>query len=92
MDLKLQPAAEHPHGSTDAEFHSLFTTDIDHFNFHLYAADPPPGHRQGHDNLRPAKEKGNINTLLGVMLNETSRHLVIDVIDRVPCLRHTPPT
>jgi xylulose-5-phosphate/fructose-6-phosphate phosphoketolase len=97
VDLfKLQPAAEHPHGSTDAEFDSLFTTDKPViFNFHGY---PWLIHRlayrfQGHDNLhvRGYKEKGNINTPLELaMLNETSRfHLVIDVIDRVPRLRHT---
>jgi xylulose-5-phosphate/fructose-6-phosphate phosphoketolase len=97
VDLfKLQPAAEHPHGSTDAEFDSLFTTDKPIiFNFHGY---PWLIHRlayrfQGHDNLhvRGYKEKGNINTPLELaMLNETSRfHLVIDVIDRVPRLRHT---
>ena len=95
VDLfKLQPAAEHPHGSTDAEFDSLFTTDKPIiFNFHGY---PWLIHRlayrfQGHDNLhvRGYKEKGNINTPLELaMLNETSRfHLVIDVIDRVPRLR-----
>jgi xylulose-5-phosphate/fructose-6-phosphate phosphoketolase len=40
--------------------------------------------------VRGYKEKGNINTPLELaMLNETSRfHLVIDVIDRVPKLRH----
>jgi len=28
VDLyKMQPASEHPHGSTDREFDSLFTTD-----------------------------------------------------------------
>jgi len=97
VDLfKLQPAAEHPHGSTDTEFASLFTTDKPIiFNFHGY---PWLIHRlayrfQGHDNLhvRGYKEKGNINTPLELaMLNETSRfHLVIDVIDRVPRLRHT---
>ena len=38
VDLfKLQPASEHPHGSTDREFDSLFTTDKPViFNFHGY--------------------------------------------------------
>ena len=38
VDLfKLQPASEHPHGSTDREFDSLFTTDKPIiFNFHGY--------------------------------------------------------
>jgi len=95
VDLfKMQPASEHPHGSTEREFDSLFTTDKPIiFNFHGY---PWLIHKlsyrfQGHDNLhvRGYKEKGNINTPLELaMLNETSRfHLVIDVIDRVPKLR-----
>jgi xylulose-5-phosphate/fructose-6-phosphate phosphoketolase len=97
VDLfKLQPSSEHPHGSTDQEFDSLFTTDKPIvFNFHGY---PSLIHKlsyrfKGHVNLhvRGYKEKGNINTPLELaMLNETSRfHLVIDVIDRVPALRIT---
>ena len=95
VDLfKLQPATEHPHGSTEREFDSLFTTDKPIiFNFHGY---PWLIHKlayrfKGHENLhvRGYKEKGNINTPLELaMLNETSRfNLVIDVIDRVPSLR-----
>jgi xylulose-5-phosphate/fructose-6-phosphate phosphoketolase len=95
VDLfKLQPATEHPHGSTDREFDSLFTADKPIiFNFHGY---PWLIHKlayrfTGHENMhvRGYKEKGNINTPLELaMLNETSRfHLVIDVIDRVPSLR-----
>jgi xylulose-5-phosphate/fructose-6-phosphate phosphoketolase len=97
VDLfKLQPIAEHPHGSTDREFDTLFTTDKPIiFNFHGY---PWLIHRlayrfKGHPNLhvRGYKERGNINTPLELaMLNETSRfHLVIDIIDRVPKLRAT---
>jgi xylulose-5-phosphate/fructose-6-phosphate phosphoketolase len=95
VDLfRLQPASEHPHGSTEREFDGLFTTDKPIiFNFHGY---PWLIHRlayrfKGHEQLhvRGYKEKGNINTPLELaMLNETSRfHLVIDVIDRVPRLR-----
>ena len=95
VDLfRLQPASEHPHGSTEREFVSLFTADKPIiFNFHGY---PWLIHRlayrfPGHENLHVHgyKEKGNINTPLELaMLNETSRfHLVIDVIDRVPALR-----
>jgi len=97
VDLfKLQPIAEHPHGSTDSEFDALFTTDKPIiFSFHGY---PWLIHRlsyrfKGHDNLhvRGYKEKGNINTPMELaMLNETSRfHLVIDIIDRVPKLSTT---
>ncbi len=94
VDLfRLQPASEHPHGSTEREFDSLFTTDKPIiFNFHGY---PWLIHKlsyrfTGHANLhvRGYKEKGNINTPLELaMLNETSRfNLVIDVINRVPKL------
>jgi xylulose-5-phosphate/fructose-6-phosphate phosphoketolase len=95
VDLfRLQPASEHPHGSTERDFDSLFTTDKPIiFNFHGY---PWLIHKlayrfKGHQNLhvRGYKEEGNINTPLELaILNETSRfHLVIDVIDRVPKLR-----
>ena len=95
VDLfKLQPDTEHPHGLSNREFDSLFSTDTPIiFNFHGY---PWLIHRlayrfKGHEHLhvRGYKEKGNINTPLELaMLNETSRfHLVIDVIDRVPKLR-----
>src|SRR3982750_4570029 len=95
VDLfKLAPASEHPHGLTESEFDSLFTTDKPIiFNFHGYPwlihklTYRFTGHEQLH--VRGYKEKGNINTTLELaILNETSRfHLVIDVIDRVPALR-----
>ena len=95
VDLfKLQPAAEHPHGCTEAEFDAIFTTDKPIiFNFHGY---PWLIHKlayrhSGHEHLHVHgyKEKGNINTPLELaILNETSRfHLVLDVIARVPGLR-----
>ncbi len=94
VDLyRLQPVAEHPHGSTDLEFDSLFTTDKPViFNFHGY---PWLIHKlayrfANHENLhvRGYKERGNINTPLELaILNQTDRFtLVIDVIDRVPAL------
>jgi xylulose-5-phosphate/fructose-6-phosphate phosphoketolase len=97
VDLyKMQPITEHPHGSTEREFDSLFTTDKPVIlNYHGY---PWLIHKlsyrfKNHENVhvRGYKEKGNINTPLELaMLNETSRfHLVIDVIDRVPRLRAT---
>jgi xylulose-5-phosphate/fructose-6-phosphate phosphoketolase len=95
VDLfKLQPASEHPHGCTEAEFDEVFTADKPIvFNFHGY---PWLIHKlayrhSGHEHLhvRGYKEKGNINTPLELaILNETSRfHLVLDVIARVPGLR-----
>jgi xylulose-5-phosphate/fructose-6-phosphate phosphoketolase len=95
VDLfKMQPVAEHPHGSTDREFDSLFTVDKPIiFNYHGY---PWLIHKlayrfRNHENLhvRGYKEKGNINTPLELaILNNTDRFdLVIDVIDRVPKLQ-----
>jgi xylulose-5-phosphate/fructose-6-phosphate phosphoketolase len=95
VDLfKMQPASEHPHGSTESEFDSLFTLDKPIiFNYHGY---PWLIHKlayrfRNHDNLhvRGYKEKGNINTPLELaILNNTDRFdLVIDVIDRVPKLQ-----
>jgi xylulose-5-phosphate/fructose-6-phosphate phosphoketolase len=94
VDLfKLQPASEHPHGSTEREFDSLFTRDKPViFNFHGY---PWLIHKlayrfKNHDNMhvRGYMEKGNINTPLELaILNQIDRFdLVIDVIDRVPGL------
>jgi len=94
VDLyRMQPASEHPHGSTDRDFDSLFTTDRPViFNFHGY---PWLIHKlayrfKNHENLhvRGYKERGNINTPLELaILNQTDRFtLVMDVIDRVPGL------
>lgn len=95
VDLfKLQPAGEHPHGLSDADFDSLFTKDKPIiFNFHGY---PWLIHRlayrrTNHKNLhvRGYKEKGNINTPLELAIsNEIDRFsLAIDVINRVPRLQ-----
>jgi xylulose-5-phosphate/fructose-6-phosphate phosphoketolase len=94
VDLfKMQPAGEHPHGSSEREFDSLFTRDKPViFNFHGY---PWLIHKlayrfANHNNIhvRGYKEKGNINTPLELaILNQIDRFdLVIDVIDRVPGL------
>ena len=95
VDLyKLMPEKEHPHGLSDRDFDSLFTTDKPIiFNFHGY---PQLIHRltyrrTNHDNLhvRGYKEKGNINTPLDLAIqNQIDRFsLAIDVIDRVPSLQ-----
>jgi xylulose-5-phosphate/fructose-6-phosphate phosphoketolase len=95
VDLyKLTPSSEHPHGLSDRDFDSLFTTDKPIiFNFHGY---PWLIHRltyrrTNHKNLhvRGYKEKGNINTPLDLAIqNQIDRFsLAIDVIDRVPKLR-----
>jgi len=92
VDLfKMQPASQHPHGSSEGDFDGLFTRDKPIiFNFHGY---PWLIHKlcyrfKGHENLHVHgyRERGNINTPFELaILNETSRfHLVIDIIDRVP--------
>ncbi len=92
--LKLTPATEHPHGLSDPDFDSLFTTDKPIiFNFHGY---PWLIHRltyrrTNHRNLhvRGYKEKGSINTPLDLAIrNQIDRFsLAIDVINHVPRLR-----
>jgi xylulose-5-phosphate/fructose-6-phosphate phosphoketolase len=95
VDLyRLTPPKEHPHGLSDRDFDSLFTTDRPIiFNFHGY---PWLIHRlsyrrTNHRNLhvRGYKEKGNINTPLELAINnEVDRFsLAIDAIDRVPRLQ-----
>jgi xylulose-5-phosphate/fructose-6-phosphate phosphoketolase len=89
----LTTPEEHPHGISDRDFDSLFTTDRPViFNFHGY---PWLIHRltyrrHNHANfhVRGYKEKGNINTPMELaMNNQIDRFsLVIDVIDRVPRL------
>jgi xylulose-5-phosphate/fructose-6-phosphate phosphoketolase len=95
VDLyKMTPPEEHPHGLSDRDFDTLFTTDKPIiFNFHGY---PWLIHRlayrrTNHSNLhvRGYKEKGNINTPLELAINnEVDRFsLAIDVINRVPRLQ-----
>jgi xylulose-5-phosphate/fructose-6-phosphate phosphoketolase len=91
--MRLQPTSEHPHGLSDVEFDSLFTTDRPVvFAYHGY---PWLVHRltyrrTNHMNLhvRGYKEEGTTTTPFDqVMLNDLDRfHLVIDVLDRVPGL------
>jgi xylulose-5-phosphate/fructose-6-phosphate phosphoketolase len=91
--MRLQPATEHPHGLSDPEFDSLFTTDKPVvFAYHGY---PWLIHRltyrrTNHRNLhvRGYKEEGTTTTPFDmVMLNDLDRfHLVLDVVDRVPGL------
>ncbi len=91
--MRLQPESEHPHGLSDREFDSLFTTNKPIvFAYHGY---PWLIHRLtyrrlNHANLhvRGYKEEGTTTTPFDmVMLNDLDRfHLVVDVIDRVPGL------
>jgi len=88
--MRLQPATEHPHGLSDAEFDALFTTDRPVvFAYHGY---PWLIHRltyrrtnHGNVHVRGYKEEGTTTTPFDmVMLNDLDRfHLVMDVVDRV---------
>src|SRR5207245_5071223 len=91
--MRLEPAAEHPHGMPDAEFDSLFTTQRPVvFAYHGYPwlihrlAYRRTNHANFH--VRGYKEEGTTTTPFDmVMLNDLDRfHLVMDVIDRVPGL------
>ena len=90
--MTLQPQSEHPHGLSDKEYDSLFTTDKPIvFNFHGY---PWLIHRLTYRrtnqrlHVRGYKEEGTTTTPFDMcVLNEIDRfHLAIDVIDRVPKL------
>jgi xylulose-5-phosphate/fructose-6-phosphate phosphoketolase len=91
--MRLQDDREHPHGLSDTEFDSLFTTDRPViFNYHGY---PWLIHRltyrrTNHDNLhvRGFKEEGTTTTPFDMaVMNQIDRfNLAIDAIDRVPRL------
>jgi len=93
--MTLQSASEHPHGLSDREFDSIFTTDKPIiFAYHGY---PTLIHRltyrrHNHANLhvRGFKEEGTTTTPFDMtVLNDLDRyHLASDVIDRVPRLRN----
>ena len=95
VDLfKLQADREHPHGLSDRDFDSLFTTDKPVvFNFHGYPwlVHRLTYNRTNHKNIhvRGYKERGNINTPMELAIeNEIDRFtLAIDVINRVPKLQ-----
>ncbi|HWN63032.1 MAG TPA: phosphoketolase family protein, partial [Streptosporangiaceae bacterium] len=92
--MRLQPASEHPHGLSDAEFNDIFTRDkpvIFAYHGYPWLIHRLTYRRQNHENIhvRGYKEEGTTTTPFDmVMLNGLDRfHLVKDVIDRVPGLR-----
>jgi xylulose-5-phosphate/fructose-6-phosphate phosphoketolase len=95
VDLyRLASFTMHPHGLTDRDFDSSFTTDKPViFNFHGYASliHRLTFRRTNHANLHVHgyREKGNINTPLDLAIqNQIDRFsLAMDVIDRVPSLQ-----
>ena len=94
VDLfKLQPANEHPHGLTDAEYDILFTKDKPViFNFHGYASLVHELTYRRHNNrlmhVRGYKEEGTITTPFDVRVqNDVDRfHLVQEAIKYLPQL------
>jgi xylulose-5-phosphate/fructose-6-phosphate phosphoketolase len=91
--MRLQPESEHPHGLSEREFNSLFTTSkpvIFAYHGYPWLIHRLTYRRANHSNIhvRGYKEEGTTTTPFDmVMLNDLDRfHLVIDVIDRVPGL------
>jgi len=91
--MKLQPQSEHPHGLSDRDFDTLFTTDkpiIFAYHGYPWLIHRLTYRRTNHKNLhvRGFKEEGTTTTPFDmVVMNDLDRfHLVVDVIDRVPAL------
>jgi xylulose-5-phosphate/fructose-6-phosphate phosphoketolase len=91
--MRLQPETEHPHGLSDREFDSIFTTDrpvIFAYHGYPWLIHRLAYRRRNHPNLhvRGYKEEGATTTPFDmVMLNDLDRyHLVMDAIDRLPQL------
>ncbi len=91
--MKLQPQSEHPHGLSDKDFDTLFTTDkpiIFAYHGYPWLIHRLTYRRTNHHNLhvRGYKEEGTTTTPFDMVVrNDMDRfHLVADVIDRVPKL------
>jgi len=92
--MTIQPSTEHPHGLSDREFDSIFTTDkpvIFAYHGYPWLIHRLTYRRTNHDNfhVRGYKEEGTTTTPFDMtVLNELDRfHLAGDVVDRVPRLQ-----
>lgn len=91
--MTLQPQSEHPHGLTDKDFDTIFTTNkpiIFAYHGYPWLIHRLTYRRTNHGNLhvRGYKEEGTTTTPFDmVVMNDLDRfHLVADVVDRVPKL------
>ncbi|MBD2102847.1 phosphoketolase [Leptolyngbya sp. FACHB-261] len=94
--MTLQPETEHPHGLSDKDFDSIFTTNkpvIFAFHGYPWVIHRLTYRRTNHSNIhvRGYKEEGTTTTPFDmVVLNDLDRfNLADDAIDRVPGLRNT---
>jgi xylulose-5-phosphate/fructose-6-phosphate phosphoketolase len=92
--MTIQPATEHPHGLSDREFDSIFTSDkpvIFAYHGYPWLIHRLTYRRTNHDNfhVRGYKEEGTTTTPFDMtVLNDLDRfHLAGDVVDRVPRLQ-----
>jgi xylulose-5-phosphate/fructose-6-phosphate phosphoketolase len=88
--MTLQPRSEHPHGISDYDFDSMFTTDkpvIFAYHGYPWLIHRLTYRRHNHDNfhVRGYKEEGTTTTPFDMtVLNDLDRyHLASDVVDRV---------
>jgi xylulose-5-phosphate/fructose-6-phosphate phosphoketolase len=94
--MKLQPEVEHPHGLSDKDFDSIFTTNkpiIFAYHGYPWLIHRLTYRRTNHHNLhvRGYKEEGTTTTPFDmVVMNQLDRfNLANDVIDRVPHLKNS---
>ncbi|HEY6389110.1 MAG TPA: phosphoketolase family protein [Candidatus Acidoferrum sp.] len=92
--MTIQASTEHPHGLSDREFDSIFTTDkpvIFAYHGYPWLIHRLTYRRTNHDNfhVRGYKEEGTTTTPFDMtVLNDLDRfHLAGDVVDRVPRLQ-----